>query len=107
VLVPEPSFRRKRVKGIPGSPPNLLNPPSGCRFHPRCGLAMDVCKTEDPPQVGDDLKYSMCFWAEQHPGEPVSADEVVPAEEPTYLDDQEVAADRDLDDQRAETGAVR
>jgi peptide/nickel transport system ATP-binding protein len=36
---------------IPGSPPSLANPPSGCRFHPRCAIAMDVCKGERPPYV--------------------------------------------------------
>ncbi|QGN35095.1 ABC transporter ATP-binding protein [Microlunatus sp. Gsoil 973] len=91
VLVPEPSFRRKRVKGIPGSPPNLLRPPSGCRFHPRCGLAMDVCKTDDPPEVGDELRFSTCWWAQQNPGVPVPVDRVVPVEEATN-----VAADDDL-----------
>src|SRR4029077_8984648 len=29
--------------GIPGQPPDLANPPSGCRFHPRCDRAMEVC----------------------------------------------------------------
>jgi peptide/nickel transport system ATP-binding protein len=86
VLVPEPSFRRKRVKGIPGSPPNLLRPPSGCRFHPRCGLAMDVCKTDEPPEVGDALRFSSCFWTQQNPGVPVPLDKVVPVEEATTVD---------------------
>ena len=36
---------------IPGSPPSLLNPPLGCRFHPRCPYVMDICKVEDPPLV--------------------------------------------------------
>ena len=34
---------------IPGNPPSLLNPPSGCRFHPRCYYAMNVCKKKEPP----------------------------------------------------------
>jgi peptide/nickel transport system ATP-binding protein len=36
-------------KGLPGRPPNLADPPSGCRFHPRCPLAIDKCKTDVPP----------------------------------------------------------
>jgi peptide/nickel transport system ATP-binding protein len=32
-----------------GAPPNLADPPSGCRFHPRCPLAMDICRQEVPP----------------------------------------------------------
>jgi peptide/nickel transport system ATP-binding protein len=35
-------------KALGGSPPNLSAPPSGCRFHPRCPLAMDVCRREVP-----------------------------------------------------------
>ncbi len=34
--------------GIPGAPPSLENPPSGCRFHPRCPLAIDRCRSEEP-----------------------------------------------------------
>jgi oligopeptide/dipeptide ABC transporter ATP-binding protein len=34
---------------IPGSPPSLISPPAGCRFHPRCGFAEDDCRTTDPP----------------------------------------------------------
>src|SRR3972149_58733 len=34
---------RTKMKSIPGQPPDLLNPPSGCRFHPRCPYAMEVC----------------------------------------------------------------
>ncbi|MBN2051570.1 MAG: ABC transporter ATP-binding protein [Spirochaetales bacterium] len=34
---------------IPGVVPNLVNPPTGCRFHPRCESAMDICKREKPP----------------------------------------------------------
>ncbi|MCD6537813.1 ABC transporter ATP-binding protein [Candidatus Bathyarchaeota archaeon] len=44
-----PSIRKKTLKGIPGAPPNLLNPPSGCRFHPRCRYAMPLCKEKEPP----------------------------------------------------------
>ncbi|MEZ5128259.1 MAG: hypothetical protein R2703_07140 [Micropruina glycogenica] len=36
MLDPTEETRTKHVLGIPGSPPNLGNPPTGCRFHPRC-----------------------------------------------------------------------
>jgi peptide/nickel transport system ATP-binding protein len=36
---------------IPGTVPNLVNPPSGCRFHPRCPYAMEICKNQKPPVV--------------------------------------------------------
>ena len=35
--------------GLSGTPPNLANPPSGCRFHPRCPRATDLCRREVPP----------------------------------------------------------
>jgi oligopeptide/dipeptide ABC transporter ATP-binding protein len=40
--------RGVRLDTIPGSVPNLIYPPPGCRFHPRCSKAMDVCKLEKP-----------------------------------------------------------
>jgi len=40
---------RRPLTGIAGSPPDLRTPPPGCPFHPRCGYAMDVCRTEMPP----------------------------------------------------------
>jgi len=39
---------RAEMKPIEGQPPDLFNPPSGCRFHPRCRYAMEICKKEDP-----------------------------------------------------------
>ena len=48
-----PSIRNpeKTLTEIPGFPPDLLNPPSGCRFHPRCPHAMDICKKEEPETI--------------------------------------------------------
>ena len=45
---PEASERRTELVPIEGIVPNLINPPSGCRFHPRCKLAMTVCSTREP-----------------------------------------------------------
>jgi peptide/nickel transport system ATP-binding protein len=39
---------RTRMSSIPGSPPDLLDPPPGCRFHPRCMYAKDICKKVEP-----------------------------------------------------------
>ena len=39
---------KRRMASIPGSPPDLLQPPPGCRFHPRCKYAMDICRKETP-----------------------------------------------------------
>jgi peptide/nickel transport system ATP-binding protein len=45
-----PSIKGERVRlqSIPGSPPDLLNPPPACRFNPRCPYVMDICRKEDP-----------------------------------------------------------
>lgn len=45
---PSVSGPKKRLEFIPGTPPNLINPPSGCKFHPRCPYAQDICKVEIP-----------------------------------------------------------
>ncbi len=45
--VPDPS-RRKQAAPITGDLPSPHNPPSGCRFHTRCPLASDICRTDDP-----------------------------------------------------------
>src|SRR4051812_6814067 len=42
---------RRTLDVIPGSPPDLRNPPPGCRFAPRCVFAMDVCRTVVPPET--------------------------------------------------------
>jgi oligopeptide/dipeptide ABC transporter ATP-binding protein len=42
---------RRTLDVIPGAPPDLRNPPPGCRFAPRCADAMDVCRTEVPPDI--------------------------------------------------------
>ena len=39
---------RRELNSISGVPPNLLNPPTGCRFHPRCPFRMEICTREDP-----------------------------------------------------------
>jgi len=40
---------KEKLSWIPGTPPDLRNPPTGCRFHPRCPYVMDVCRREEPP----------------------------------------------------------
>ncbi|RWQ34846.1 MAG: ABC transporter ATP-binding protein [Mesorhizobium sp.] len=46
--IPNPANGKKMIRPIPGDPPNLVNRPSGCAFHPRCPSAMEVCATEVP-----------------------------------------------------------
>src|SRR5918994_2440093 len=56
-----------RLVQIPGQPPSLLRPPSGCRFHPRCPYVMDVCRSEFPelkPVPGDAYHAQRCWLDE-------------------------------------------
>ncbi|MDI3475621.1 MAG: peptide/nickel transport system ATP-binding protein [Thermococcaceae archaeon] len=46
--VPNPLARIEKLETIPGTVPNLITPPSGCRFHPRCPRVMGICKEEVP-----------------------------------------------------------
>ena len=56
--------RRKTLSIIPGNIPNLIEPPSGCRFHPRCKYATDRCAESAPELVQvDSDHYVACFQA--------------------------------------------
>ncbi len=53
-----------RLVQIAGQPPSLLNPPRGCRFHPRCAYVMDICRREQPPLEpvpGEDDHVQACY----------------------------------------------
>jgi len=54
-------YANKKLSGIPGSPPALLNPPTGCRFRARCPLAFDKC-AEEPPFVQIARDHSAACW---------------------------------------------
>jgi peptide/nickel transport system ATP-binding protein len=57
-----------RLVQIPGQPPSLLNPPRGCRFHPRCPYVMEVCKSEEPrllPTSRDPTHLQACHLDEE------------------------------------------
>jgi peptide/nickel transport system ATP-binding protein/oligopeptide transport system ATP-binding protein len=49
--VPDFAQRRSQLESIAGMPPDLVAPPSGCRFHPRCEIAHPDCATVDPPLI--------------------------------------------------------
>src|SRR5690606_32504621 len=51
------------LSSIPGSPPDLINLPSGCKFHPRCPFATDKCKAEEPDlvDVGEGGHRAACW----------------------------------------------
>ncbi len=47
----------------PGEPPSLVNPPTGCRFHPRCSKMIDgLCNTEEPPDFEPDPNHLVACW---------------------------------------------
>ncbi len=52
-----------RRRALQGKPPNLSDPPPGCRFHPRCPLAIERCKTENPPLVPRGAGRVACWRA--------------------------------------------
>jgi peptide/nickel transport system ATP-binding protein len=64
--VPVPDPRHRRTEPMPrGEIPNAINPPSGCRFHPRCPIARDNCAVDEPPlrELRPD-HYIACHYAE-------------------------------------------
>ena len=58
-----PSIRgpKHELVTLPGEPPNLIDPPAGCRFHPRCPHATDACRTEEPPVVDRGSHWAACW----------------------------------------------
>ena len=65
VPVPDPDRQVNRII-LPGDVPSPVNPPSGCRFHPRCPYAIDLCKEQEPPlrEVEKD-HFVACHLAER------------------------------------------
>ena len=49
--IPNIQLSDQKLRYIPGSPPDLINPPRGCRFHPRCPYVTDICKVKEPPMI--------------------------------------------------------
>src|SRR5215471_4253933 len=53
----------RRLYNIPGMPPDLTQPPPGCRFAPRCRYAQDICRAEEPELKGDSWEHVFrCFF---------------------------------------------
>ncbi|MFI5225784.1 MAG: ABC transporter ATP-binding protein [Candidatus Limnocylindrales bacterium] len=65
---------RRTLDVIPGSPPDLRDPPPGCRFHPRCPFAMPVCSVEVPPEVrfADGVRVACHLYPPGSDGRPVT-----------------------------------
>jgi oligopeptide/dipeptide ABC transporter ATP-binding protein len=53
---------KQRLLSIGGLPPDLSDPPPGCRFAPRCSRATDRCRTEEPPLTGETLAHLFSCW---------------------------------------------
>lgn len=54
--------RKDRLVSIKGLPPDLVNPPPGCKFHPRCPFVVDRCKVEEPPLGEVDTDQVARCW---------------------------------------------
>ena len=56
------SLRTTGLHYIPGAPPDLIDPPPACRFHPRCPNAMRVCAQIDPVEVRTEAGQAVSCW---------------------------------------------
>jgi len=61
IPVPNPDLKRERIL-LPGDVPSPLNPPNGCRFHPRCPVAMEHCGIEEPPFNEVSADHFVACW---------------------------------------------
>ena len=63
-LAEQASGERRLVPRLRGEPPSPIDLPSGCRFHPRCPIAQDICTTDLPAvaRPGDDHTVTCHFW---------------------------------------------
>jgi oligopeptide transport system ATP-binding protein len=62
--------RTHRLKSIPGAPPNLLVEPTGCPFAPRCELAFERCRVENPALTAIAPGHAVACWADVTTGKP-------------------------------------
>jgi oligopeptide/dipeptide ABC transporter ATP-binding protein len=59
--------RVDELRTIPGVVPDLIDPPAGCRFHPRCSFAMDICTTTKPlPTAVTEAHWAACHYVAAH-----------------------------------------
>ncbi|MBS7606607.1 ABC transporter ATP-binding protein [Candidatus Bathyarchaeota archaeon] len=62
--IPDPDANNRKIfrEVPPGEPPNLISPPPGCRFHPRCPYTMDICRIESPPEIYLQKDHMVRCW---------------------------------------------
>jgi len=76
IPIPDPADNRTRERPlVTGEPPNPINPPTGCRFHPRCPRAMDICRQVEPQLT----EYANGHLAACHFPQEVTAEEIAAA----------------------------
>jgi len=61
IPIPDPTLKRERII-LPGDVPSPLNPPKGCRFHPRCPVAFDHCSIQEPPFIEVSEDHWVACW---------------------------------------------
>jgi peptide/nickel transport system ATP-binding protein len=66
---PSISGEKQKLTGIPGSPPDLVCPPSGCKFHPRCPKVMPVCMQQSPVTTRISAEHSVACHLYKYQGE--------------------------------------
>jgi len=59
--IPNIKLDQPKLHSMPGAPPDLVDPPSGCVFHPRCPYVMDKCRGEIPPSFNDQDHRTACW----------------------------------------------
>ena len=77
--IPSSKAAGDRLKPIPGQPPSLINLPSGCKFHPRCGYVFDKCLTDEPvlhPVAESGAHTSACWLPASAAGLSATAEEL-------------------------------
>ena len=60
--IPNISLEEQKLETMPGSPPDLIEPPTGCRFHPRCPYAMEKCSSVEPPMKEIENGHRAACW---------------------------------------------
>jgi peptide/nickel transport system ATP-binding protein len=61
--IPDPKLAKSKKKLlIPGEPPSPINPPPGCKFHPRCPHAVDICRRQEPQMIEVERDHYASCW---------------------------------------------
>jgi oligopeptide/dipeptide ABC transporter ATP-binding protein len=61
IPIPDPRLKRERII-LEGEVPNPIDPPTGCRFHPRCPVVMDICPQEEPEFKETEPDHKVACW---------------------------------------------